>query len=95
MVEYRFYWLTTDSHISHARYDEFDSDEAAMSAAERRIDLYAAVEVWQRRRMVGRVYATADHDNPQPPINARRTSSVIEVASSLAMTRAWWISTVR
>ena len=66
MAAYRLYWLTTNHHISHANYDEFESDEAAMSAAERRIDLYAAVEVWQRRRMVGRVGADS------PPALIRR-----------------------
>jgi hypothetical protein len=57
MPDYRIYWLDHDNRISRADNLTIDTDEAALSAAEVRLGMAPAIEVWRGAQRIGYVSA--------------------------------------
>ena len=58
MSVYRVYWVGADDHFKLAQDVECATDAEVLAKAEALIGQYAAMEVWDMRRFVGRVGAS-------------------------------------
>ena len=55
MPVYRMYWVGADDHFKLVKSVECASDEEALATAETMMGEFAAMEVWETKRFVGRV----------------------------------------
>jgi hypothetical protein len=59
-MEYKLYSLSAEDHIEASAEISSATDEDARAHAAARLGNYAAVEIWQGTRIVGRVRRNAD-----------------------------------